>query len=116
LTKQSVCRLRQRNQEANGRAGAGTKSKTVVARFRTKEKGREEHPQVLTELKSTKPPGLDPMGETVWRYPGGKAGMKCEVSSSSPRQSPLSPVEWSGLLIPKVQVTITDEESKDTNY
>jgi hypothetical protein len=74
-------------------------------------KRKQDRPESLSELKEIKGPSWNPVGETVWLYPGGKAGLRFRVLSSSPTDSRLELVSPSGLVPRKVQVTTRLDES-----
>jgi hypothetical protein len=67
-------------------------------------------------LKETKGAYWNPVGETVWLYPGGKAGLKYKVISSSSRESRLSLVSPSGLRIRKVRVAMRRDTKTGTDW
>jgi hypothetical protein len=56
-------------------------------------------PETFSELKESKGWGWDPVGQTVWLYPGGKSGLKYYVLSSSPLESRLTLFNCAGLQI-----------------
>jgi hypothetical protein len=75
---------------------------------------RPENLKELLEAQGKK--GRDLVGEKVWLYPGGKAGLQYEVTAWSPYESRLSLVKPSDMEIRKVQVTIRWDSIAEINW